>query len=580
MQMNFLGQSINIGQYTGFPNIATALISNGSAFGILSYFIDNYDDFGTPRVVIFKNHNGDNTFALGVQQTDNYGLRCFWKWATSTSGLIPDDDTIPTVPPWNGWIMCGTANILYDGFDPDNITIEDLFENSFTMYAQDTNFYPYYRGDTQADYTAEQCRGNATVNLIITDRLRNWDGTAVVNYDGASPLRQIAGGSYTNWVNNTVSQPSYYIGTIGMGAEYIYSPLDIEGAWEEDHFDEDPSGPGGVFTGDYGYIGDPFGFDDPIDKSAVNTGFLTLWSPTSGQLIDLADYLWSSDFVDNLKKLYRDPFESIIMFGILPCDLSSIRDSMASSVILGNVDTEVEMYKLKNQYYTKDFGFISVSECFGSCNDYEPFTSGQMYLPGIGYVPIKVNEIMDARVYLKYYIDCLSGDCMAKVVIIKNRGNTHEIMTYQHRGNMMISVPMTGANYSNFFTNFCLNPLSVAKGTLSGGGINAVAGIAGALAGAEDMEQQRSGNYGGSISAFCNRTPAIILNRPKQQYPADYNKYVGYPSFITYTLETLTGFTQIADVIDNTVFSATDEERAEIEQLLKDGIILPDKARR
>lgn len=577
MQVSFLGQTIGIGEYTGFPTGATAVMSVGSAFSVLRYFMDNYEDFGTPRVVIFKNHNGDNTFALGVQQTDNYGLRCFWKWATSTSGLIPDDDTIPTVPPWNGWIMCGTANVIYDGFDPDDVTIEDLFENSFTMYAQDTNLYPYYRGDTQADYTAEQCRANATVNLIITDRLRNWDGTQVVNFDGASPVREIAGGSYTNWVNNVVSQPSYYLGNIGFGAEYIYSPLDIEGAWEAEHSDEDPSGPGGVYAGDYGYGGDPFDMDDPISKSAVNTGFLTLWTPTSGQLIDLADYLWSSDFVDNLKKLYRDPFEAIIMFGILPCDLSSIRDSIAAPVVIGNVSTGVSMFKLNSQYYIKDFGFVEVSENFGTCGDYEPFTSCQIYLPFIGFVPAKANEIINSRVYIKYFIDCLSGDCLAKVVILKNTGNQKRIMTYQHRGNCMISVPMTGANYSNFFTNFCLNPLSVAKGALSGvgGGINAAAGVAGALAGAEDMDQQRSGNYGGSISAFCNRNPAIIISRPIQHVPADSNKYIGYPSFITYTLNSLSGFTQVADVIDNTVTRATDAERAEIEQALKDGVILP-----
>lgn len=577
MQVNFLGQTIGIGQYTGFPNGATALISAGSAFGVLSYFMDNYEDFGTPRVVIFKNHNNENTFALGVQQTDNYGLRCFWKWATSTSGLIPEDDTIPTVPPWNGWIMCGTSEPSYGGFDPENVTIDDLFLNSFQMYAQETNLYPYYSGDTHTSYTAEQCRDYATVNLIITDALRNWDGTTVVNYDGATPIEPAEGGSFTNWKLGAVMQPSYYIGTIGRGAEYVYSPLDIEGAWEADHFDEDPSGPGGVYAGDYGYQGDPFTMDDPISKSAVNTGFLTLWSPTSGQLIDLADYLWSSDFVDNLKKLYRDPFEAIIMFGILPCDLSSIRDSIAAPVVIGNVSTGVSMFKLSSQYYKKSFGYISVSECFGTCNDYEPFSTCQIYLPFIGFVPAKANEIINSRVYLTYYVDCLSGDCIAKIAIVKNTGNQNEIVTYQHRGNCMISVPMTGANYSNFFTNFCLNPLSVAKGALSGvgGGVNAAAGVAGALAGAEDMDQQRSGNYGGSISAFCNRTPAIIISRPIQHYPADSNKYIGYPSFITYTLSSLSGYTQVADVIDNTVTRATDAERAEIEKALKDGVILP-----
>lgn len=580
----FLGQSLTIGRYSGFPTARTILLEAGSGFSVLNYFIENDYPLDEPVVVLFKDGNDQNIFGLGIQHTDNDGWRCFVKWADNNIGLIPDSDTIPTSGPWNDWNMLGAWDNTYTGYDPDNITFEDHAHNSFAFYTQETALYPYYDAGAGVTFTADQCRDNSPVNLILCEVLRNYDGTAIVNFTGQTPIDVTFDGDYTNWIDsNNVYQPSYTIGSWGRSPDNIYNPLSIEGAWEADHFDEDTAGPGGNYPTGYGYTGDNFGFSDPIKLSAINTGFITLFSPTSGQLINLADYLWSSNFVDTLKKLYRDPFESIISFGILPCNLYSIRENTASAVVIGNVSTGIDMYKLSNQYYTKSFGYMEVPENWGSCDDYEPYTTAQVYLPFIGFVPVKANEIMDSRVFIKYMIDCLSGDCIAQIKIVKNRGNTHEVLVTEHRGNCLINVPVTGANFTNFFTNFISNPISVATGALSSGaGAGAaVGGVVGQLMGASDCEQQRSGNYGGNSAAFTQRHPAIILSRPKQQYPQDYNKYIGYPSYITYTLgnadgrgNPLKGFTQVADIIDNEISGATDKEREEIERMLKEGVIL------
>ena len=68
-------------------------------------------------------------------------------------------------------------------------------------------------------------------------------------------------------------------------------------------------------------------------------------------------------------------------------------------------------------------------------------------------------------------------------------------------------------------------------------------------------------------------TPYVIIERPSLSVPNNVQHYVGQTSNITMTLGDCRGFTLCEYVhIDNV--SATTEEIAEIESLLKQGVIL------
>lgn len=581
--INFLGQDIIVGTYSGFPNSRTIITENGTGFNVLKYFIDNYGDLDGSRVEICKDTSDNNIFAIGYQHTDYYGLRTFVKWADQNTGLIPDNDTIPTNAPWNNWAMLGTQNPTYGGVDPDNITTDDIFLNSFTFYTQDTGLYPYYNGANYTTYTADQARGSAPVNLILNDNgLHNSDGTQLVNYSEATPyyFDDINLG-FTNWIDsNNILEPSYSIGTWGTGSDNIYNPLEIIGALNKDHFDEDPSGPGGgIFGTDYGYGGQDFLPTGPIKLNAIDTGFLTLFSPTKTQLWDLHDYLWSSDIDSNLKKLYADPMEAIIMFGIMPVDLSDIREASTSTVLIGNISTGIGMYKLSNQYIEVDMGTITVPENWTNSLDYAGDIRIDLFLPFCGYVPMKVDDVMDGTVNVKYNIDCLTGDCAIQVTCKKTfkSGNYRGAMMYQHHGNCLINVPVTSASYANYYKNAIMGTVSTIASALSGNVGGAISGLASTVMGSmEGPDLQRSGNYSGSMCALSHRTPCLIITRGIQQWPKNYNKYIGYPSYITYQLKTLKteGFTKVDAIIENTISGATEEEMAQIERLLKEGVIL------
>lgn len=573
MQFNFLGQSITLGVYSGYPNKRTIVVEGGSAFSLIKYIEDYGDNFASDSgVYIFTNHEGLRTFAIGYQHTESHGLRTFFKWATD-GNLIPEDDTIPIRGPWNDWIMTGTQLPSYSGFDPDNITVDDRFLNSIMFYTQDEALYPYWYGYGNVTITAEEARQYSGVDIYVVVALKNWDGTENVGFTEPTPIL-MHDGAYTNWVDrNTVTDPTYRLDGFGLGSGYIYSPLDIAGAWEVEHFNDDPSQPGGG-DGAYTNHGNDIKADGPIGLSAADSGFLTLFSPTKGQLWALYDYMWTSDLVDNIKKIFADPMDAIIHFGIVPLNLSSYRESMGSTVIMGNINTGVTMYKLSTQYYYKDMGSVYVPEKFGNALDYGGFSKAQIYLPFIGFVPVNIDDVMASDVKIEYYVDLLSGDTIAKITCKKRNTYLSRLnsVVYQHRGNCMITVPLTGMNYAEFYKNLALAPLHATQSVMSGNPVSGVAsGIAGAMSMLQGPEVQHSGNYGGATAALQNRTPFIYISRPNQQMPANYSKYVGYPSFITYKLEQLSGYTQVDSVIDNTV-KATEEEKMEIERLLKEGV--------
>lgn len=576
MEYKILGQSIKIGQYTGQPNSRTAILDNGTAFSVFNFVKEHGGFVEDSGVWLCPDSSGNNIFGIGYCHTSSDGLRCFFKVADTVIGYLQDTETIPSSAPYNGWIMLGTIDPSYTGIeDLDNPTLQDLILNSFTIFQQNLDFYPYLDLRVSQSRTAEWCRNYAPANFIICTGLRSYDGTVPVEYTGQTPIQNI-GGDWTNWLDmNTVSDPSYVLGDIGYGSEYAYNPLNIRDAQGITEFAEDFSQPAGSITPGYGYGGDSSDFDDIIALSAIDTGFLTLFSPTKSQLRDLADYMWSSDLVTNLKKLFADPMDAIISLHIFPIALSGLTELSTSNVIIGNVDTGVGMYKLAGQYYSLNMGYIKINENWQNALDYQS-TRCTLYLPFIGFVPMNINDVMGCKITIQYHVDLLSGDCIAKVHCknVKTTFSDNSAVMYQHSGNCRLSVPINGANYGRLFASLLTTPISAAASIAGGKPGEALGSVTGAIGSVLDgPDIQRSGSYSGTVAGFNQMRPMLIIERLNQQLPARYGEYVGYPAYITEKLSDLTGYTVVDSVIDNTV-AATDEEKEMIEQLLKEGVIL------
>lgn len=340
---------------------------------------------------------------------------------------------------------------------------------------------------------------------------------------------------------------------------------------------EDPYDPGGE-SGEEGGEGDFDNTSDEIEiptlptaSTVINTGFITLYDANIYDLNDLASYLWSANGLDleTFKKIFADPISAILGLSIFPCPPEITTQDV--NVILGNIDTGVGMRKVTNQYRRYDMGTLNLNEYWGGYLDYSPYTSVEIYLPYIGTRTLNADDVMGKALHLVYNIDFLSGSCCAILEV----GGT---VLYQFMGQCSCPVPVTGRDMTNL-VNGVMSVVGAGVGTLvATGGNAALAGASaiGSLAShvtSSKPKIEKSGAMGGMGGMLGVRKPYLVVTRPRQALPASQNTYTGYPSYMTCMLGDLVGFT-VMETVHLQDMSATDEEKAEIDRLLKTGVVL------
>lgn len=334
-------------------------------------------------------------------------------------------------------------------------------------------------------------------------------------------------------------------------------------------FPGDESDTGGG-TGDFDGSSDNIDFSELPIKSAVDAGFVTIYTPSTSQLVSLAKYMWTTDFVDVIKKLFGDPMDAILGLSIVPV---SVPASTTKEVSVGFVGTGVTMPVASDQYIGFDCGTLNVKEYWGSALDYAPYTKANIFLPYIGFRQLSVDDIMGKAVHLKYRIDILSGACTAQ---IKCGGS----VLYQFSGSCAASLPVSGRDFSDIVRN----AISIAGSTgamIASGGMSAPISAGVVTAGLTTANNvmgmkphlQHSGAVSGTGGLLGLQIPFMILERPRQSLPKRYNTHLGYPSNITSKLSALSGYTRVEEIhLEN--MTCTDKELKEIYQKLREGVII------
>lgn len=325
-----------------------------------------------------------------------------------------------------------------------------------------------------------------------------------------------------------------------------------------------PSGPGGG-GGSFSDSSDNIGFSGVPDYDIGSSGFVSLLAPTTAQLKNLASYMWDTLNMENWKKIFADPIDAIIGLTLVPC---AVTRGGITSVKVGNIDTGVEMSTLSSQIAVVDCGSLAVGEYFASYLDYDPYTKMELFLPFIGYRPIKADEVMGKTIHVKYYVDLLSGACNAQVVCGTN-------LLYSFAGSVGYQVPITSNNWSNWLQSV-ISLSGAAITTIATGGAAAPMTAGTAATASVNMFKQnvdRSGTLAGNAGYLSQLTPYLVITRPKIAIPKDQNKFMGYPSLIASSLGDLSGYTEIKEIhLEN--IPCTEEELSEIESMLKGGVIL------
>ena len=342
-------------------------------------------------------------------------------------------------------------------------------------------------------------------------------------------------------------------------------PIDIDNPYAEG--EESSTGGGG---GTFDKSSDTISNSDLPAISAIDSGFLTMYSPSLTELKQLSSWFWTDDALTTLKKVFASPLDPIISLSLTAAEPQKLSSRV---VKLGGVSSGVSMPVVNSQYSVLDCGTVSLSEFFGAAADYTPNTKIELFLPYCGCHEISTDDVMAGVCSIKYYIDFLTGTCVAQVTCKKNSLNS---VVYHFSGNINTEISVTSVDHTNFVRGIFSLLSNTAAGAIKGGAAGAATGAAGSIGdvlGGIKPTYQRSGSLGSSIGTLSVQVPYFIITRPEQSIPSNYQHYSGLPCNITKKLSDVHGYTECESVYID-VPNATENEKKEIEHLLKTGVIL------
>lgn len=299
------------------------------------------------------------------------------------------------------------------------------------------------------------------------------------------------------------------------------------------------------------------------------SALFAIYNPTQEQLNSFGSWLWSSDFVDQIKKVFYSPMDAIIGLHKI---FATPTTGAEQNIKVGYLDSGVPSKIVTEQYVTIDCGSVLLQEYFGNVFDYTD-TTINLYLPFIGIRQISTADAVRGLINVVYHVDVITGACLAEVRIDRdNAGGT----IYQFSGSCAVQYPLSSGSYMGIVSGILSTATSVGLGLAFGGigggiisGMNAGARM---LGGGSSANISKAGNFSGNAGAMGIKKPYIIISRPQTALATDFNKYIGKPANHTTTIGACTGFFKCRE-IHLEFIGATDDEMSELNTLLTTGVI-------
>ena len=293
----------------------------------------------------------------------------------------------------------------------------------------------------------------------------------------------------------------------------------------------------------------------------------TVYNPTQAQLNSFGAWLWSSNFIDQVLKLFNNPMQSII--GVHKI-FAAPSISGSNNITVGYLDSGVSANVVGAQYTTINCGSVSVREQFGNVFDYED-TQVRLYLPFIGIVQLDTADVMRGTVSVVYHVDVITGACLAEVKVARDGGGG---TLYQFSGDAAVRYPISSGSYMGVVSGVLGVVGGIASGIMSGGATlpMAAGAIAGGLSGAK-TQVQHSGSFAGNAGAMGGKKPYLIIERPQSAVAENYGAYQGTGANSIASVGAMSGYFKMTDVHAANVNGASEAEIASIVQTLESGAI-------
>lgn len=258
--------------------------------------------------------------------------------------------------------------------------------------------------------------------------------------------------------------------------------------------------------------------EEPQPSSDTGLVFTRIYNPTFSQLKEAANSL----FIDLGSGTAINLQQYIISVHKLFCPVPT--NELSEPIRFWKYNTGIASKVINQTEVTLSCGKVTIPEMWHNALDYSPYTTIRIWLPFLGFFDLSINEIMREEIELTYTIDILSGKALAE---IKHEG----VVIYRFVGTAKAEEPYyveAGHNISQAYINGAYN--------------------------------------------MADFTPYLLLDRPQNLTPADTSLH-GQPTYRIVTIGDCTGYIRCEQVFA-VGMTATDEEKQEIESLLKQGVLV------
>ena len=424
------------------------------------------------------------------------------------------------------------------------------------------------------------------------DGVSTQDGATIPDLSGASTvedalniLKNTLPNIFNNAITNSVPQPD------GSIKDYTYVPITLPNTNNANNPQPETGGqtqakpqvnpetsPDTLLDLITKLIGIKLDTPNPPDTGTGNTppvvlptgsaeALYKIYNPTQAEINSFGAWLWSSNFVDQLLKVFNNPMESII--GLHKVYASPIIGGR-SNIKVGYLDSGVNSNFVSNQYTKIDCGTVNLQEYFGNVFDYSPYTSIELYLPCIGFVQLDVGNVMRSSINITYTVDVLTGACIAEVNVKRDGSGG---VLYSYSGNCASQYPLSSGSYMGIVSSVIGVAGSIVGTVASGGSLAPLAlGATSGLLNAK-THVQHSGSLSGNSGVMGGKIPYLIITRPQTNMAENYQHLQGIPSNTYTQLSACRGFVKVKNVnVQNII--AESEELEEIKTLLLDGVII------
>lgn len=301
----------------------------------------------------------------------------------------------------------------------------------------------------------------------------------------------------------------------------------------------------------------------------------TLYSLTPLQMKQFRSWLWTTDWVENLKKIRTDPMQNIIGISIVDIPISV---GLNALIYVGNVASTVEGNVISNSFVELDCGEITLEEYYGSFADYEPFIATTLYLPKVGFVQIPADVCVNNTIKVVYHVELSSGEGLCYVQLTSKRdGFTYIWNTYtchvtsnitlsaQDHSQQLVALGNAIINTGISASNAIVNPASATQG------------LTNTLSSCIDVATTKNptstkGNVGNMSAVMCYKKPYLLINRTNLTKPSSFQENNGYLINYTGKIGEHTGFLKTRDF--HAEFDAPYSHKVELERMLNEGVFI------